>query len=794
MKTSFYRRHGLVFLILAAISLPFIAFGAMSATNSNENVMANWLPPHFQETKRLQWFVDRFGTTEMLVVTWDGCRLDNPEIEPLVDALKEPVPVSSTKHLELFERVLSGPEMMRKLTSAPFNLKRERALERMQGWLVGPDHESTCIVALLNTQGEAYRHEAVDWICQNVQERCDVSQDEVILSGPAIDSVAIDRTSTNTIRPLNFLCWGICLAIAAIAIRMPRVAVMMFVIALFCQYLSLAIVFYSGQQMNSILFMVASLVFVLCVSAAVHMVNYYREAIDHQGLDGAPGRAVKDALLPCWLAAGTTALGMASLTVSSIEPIYTFGVYAAIGVLSGLAVMMLLLPAWLERWPAWKWATAKKETTLPPAGQTAWPKQPDGGVWRHWANFVIRFHRPIAAVSVVCLLATGWGLSRLQTTVNLHDMFSARARVIHDYAWVQERVGPMVPIEVVLRMPKSDDARMLDRMQLVELVRREIADVDFVGSTVTAASFGPKLPSGGSVRSTIRRTLVNRELEKHRDTFKDVHYLSDTANEELWRISVRVEARKRMDYGEFLDYLQARIDPFLGELVARDDRIPKVTATLCGGVPLINKAQTQLLSDLLWSFVTAFILVGFTMIFVLRSFVGGALSMIPNIVPSVIVFGLLGWFNVVIDIGAMMTASVALGIAVDDTLHFVVWFRRGLDRGYDRKTAIRYSYQRCGTAMLQTSLICGVGLLGYAFSPFVPISRFSWLMSFMLFGAIAGDLVVLPALLASPLGRFFEVKHTSRWRPILEPLWRPVRKLPQFGSATYMFLQRRIMP
>jgi predicted RND superfamily exporter protein len=279
--------------------------------------------------------------------------------------------------------------------------------------------------------------------------------------------------------------------------------------------------------------------------------------------------------------------------------------------------------------------------------------------------------------------------------------------------------------------------------------------------------------------------LVNRELEKHRDAFKHVHYLGDSSGEELWRISVRVEARKRMDYGAFLDRLQDHIDPLLDQLAAANPKLPRVRATLCGAVPLIHKAQTQLLRDLLWSFVTAFVLVAVTMIVVLRSLVGGLLVMVPNIVPSVLVFGMLGWSGVVIDIGAMMTASVALGIAVDDTLHFVVWFRRGMTAGYDRQTAVRYAFSRCGTAMLQTSLICGLGLLGYAFSPFVPISRFSWLMSCTLFCAILGDLVALPALLASPLGRFFEVRHTWRWRPLLQPLWRPVRKLQQAWAATW---------
>lgn len=775
MTNSFYRRYGRVVLLLCAVSLPVVIYGAMSATNSNENVLSDWLPEDFEETKSLRWFSERFGATEMMVVTWDGCQLDDPRVDQLAERLRQGADVGESQRIKVFERVFSGPEMLEKLTSAPFNLKPKQALARMRGWLVGTDQETTGVVVLLNKQGEVYRHETVDWIRRSVQEICEIPEDAVMLAGPSIDSVAIDQTSTRTIRPLNFLCWGICLVIAAFTIRAPRLATMMFVLALFCQYLSLAIIFYSGEKMNSILFMVASLVFVLCVSAAVHLVNYYREAVERDGLEGAPSRAVADARLPCWLAASTTALGMISLTVSHITPIFTFGVFAAIGVLCGLTVLMLALPSCLERWPVRHWKqNATRVSNIPP----------DGGPWRQWANLVMRYHAPIVLFGALAIVFSIWGVTRLQTTVNLHDMFSSDARVIRDYDWVQSNLGPMVPIEVVLHFDKSEKARFLERMQLVECVRKEIAKVDFVGSTVTAASFGPNFPNGGSVRNMIRRGVVNQKLKKHRDAFKRVHYLydDDRAKEELWRISVRVEARKRIDYGNFMDQLDARIQPVLQEFVAESKNISEVRATLCGSVPLINKAQSQLLEDLMWSFLTAFILIGITMVFVLRSFVGGVLSMIPNIVPSVIVFGLMGWFDVVIDIGAMMTASVALGIAVDDTLHFIVWFRRGIESGYDRQAAIRHAFSRCATPMLQTSLICGLGLLGYSLSPFVPISRFSWLLSFMLFVAVLGDLVLLPAVLAGPLGRFFESRYT--WRRLIAPLVGPVQRLQQVRSGT----------
>jgi predicted RND superfamily exporter protein len=80
-----------------------------------------------------------------------------------------------------------------------------------------------------------------------------------------------------------------------------------------------------------------------------------------------------------------------------------------------------------------------------------------------------------------------------------------------------------------------------------------------------------------------------------------------------------------------------------------------------------------------------------------------------------------------------------------------------------RREAIALAYQRCAGAMIQTTIICGLGLLVFSFSSFVPTSRFAWLMGAMLGTALIGDLLLLPALLASPLGRFFERK------PVIEP-------------------------
>jgi predicted RND superfamily exporter protein len=108
-----------------------------------------------------------------------------------------------------------------------------------------------------------------------------------------------------------------------------------------------------------------------------------------------------------------------------------------------------------------------------------------------------------------------------------------------------------------------------------------------------------------------------------------------------------------------------------------------------------------------------------------------------------------------------MTASAALGIAVDDTVHVLTWFRRGIARGLSRYDAIREAFAHCAGAMVHTSLICACGLMVFALSTFVPILHFAWLMFFLLMAALLGDLVLLPAILAGPLGVFFVQRKKS---------------------------------
>jgi predicted RND superfamily exporter protein len=184
-----------------------------------------------------------------------------------------------------------------------------------------------------------------------------------------------------------------------------------------------------------------------------------------------------------------------------------------------------------------------------------------------------------------------------------------------------------------------------------------------------------------------------------------------------------------------------------------------ITAVYTGVVPIVYKAQRALLENLMqssfWSFVTITPLI----MIVCRSIRGGAVVMLPNILPVLVVFGGMGWLGISIDIGSMMAASIALGVAVDDTIHYLTWYREALDHFGDRKKAIVHAYRRCAAPALQAALISGLGLSVFAFSTFTPTQKMGWMMLTILIAGVVAELFMMPAILAGPLGKVFKPRQ-----------------------------------
>lgn len=746
---NFYRRYRYAIFAALVISLPGMMYGAKQAWDETANQVMDWLPDSFAEIKELRWFFNLFGSEELLMVSWPGCTIDDPALARLAARLREPVVDADGGSRQLFRHVFTGPEVLQRLTSDPLDLDQEEALRRMRGWLVGSDNRTSCLVAVVGRPGMDDRPRAIQQVYDAAQRELKLPLEAIHIAGSTMDSVALDQTAKDSLMALNGLSLLVCFVLLVLFLRNFWLALLVFGTAVYCQQLALSLVWYTGGQMDSVLLMVGTLAYVLAMSASIHLVNYYRDACLEAAHAGprhiSPAiQAVRYAWTPSLLAAGTTALGMGALAVSELKPLYKFGVYSATTVIVTCVVFFLFVPAGLEQWPAWFRPYRTEEGA---AGGRSERR------WNELARLLGRWHLVIVGAAALLLLTCAAGTLRLTTTAKFHKFFAGGAPILRDYAWLESNLGPLVPLELAVCFPRDPNSNALQRLQLVERIRQELAQAPGVGCTISAATFAPslKLAPVGSVWRPGQRVLLRSAIERHRQDFIASDYLAETADEEIWRISVRVPTLSDADYGQVLASFRNYVDPVLAEVT---DETP-VRVVYTGGIPLIHRAQRQLLEDLIKSFLCAFLLIALAIIVLLWSIPAGLAAMLPNVLPSVLVLGLMGWCGLEVEVGAILTASAALGIAVDDSLHFITWFRRGARKGMSREGAVVYAFRHCGIAMIQTSLVCGLGLLMFSLSSFVPIARFAWLMFALLTVALVCDLILLPAMLIGPLGRLF---------------------------------------
>jgi predicted RND superfamily exporter protein len=732
-RIAFIRRF-VISLAILLVAAPLLVRWSSQCVDGMFNTPHLWIPAADEQRTKFEWFAEHFESPALVIISWPGCTVDDPRLAQLGDALTDP----EHEHYDarsgaLIDRVVTGNEVLEELMLKPLGLSRAAAAARLRGVLVGEDGQASCAVVIFTEQGGYDRNRAIEVILETAQAVCQLDRAAFHLAGPPVDGVAIDRAGIDTLRRyavpsalVSFLfCWW--------CLRSSIYALVILAAAAVGEGLCLSFVLYSGAPMNAMLVLMPPFVFVLTMAAGVHLVSYYVDEVVASGVDGAARRGMQVGWFPCVLATTTTAIGMGSLLVSDIEPIRMFGGCATIGVVATLLLLFLLLPGAMELWPI-------------VAGDRAERKLRANRRWLSLANFVIRHATVLFIATTVLIAALGMGLAFVQTSVKLRNLFSPHDRVLADYAWLEESLGPMVSVEVLIHFPTDSQVDFRTQVRFVAAVTGKALELDDVGGVMSAATLAFPIPPGGRVRGVAQKTFISRKLRKAR-------YLYEDEAHRCWRVTARVPALSELDYAQFLHVLERQIAPFVAEYAARVDEPIRMTVT--GALPLIYQTQRTLLADLIRSFLVAFVVVGIVMMLVLRSVSAGLLVMVPNVFPTAVVFGLMGWLRWPIDIGSMMTASIALGIAVVDTLHFLTWFRRDVAAGNEVEDAVRRAYLHCATPMLQTSIICGIGMLVFVFSSFTPASRFAWMVFVLLIAALVGDLVILPALLAGRLGRAF---------------------------------------
>ena len=515
---------------------------------------------------------------------------------------------------QLFKTITTGPGVLESLVNADNGVLRNDVTEaqrRLEGTLFGPDGKQTCMIFTLTENAKRDLHQVIGraWLGKPLGRlyeagmEANVPMEQLRLGGPPIDTVAVDEEGTVTLVRLIAFSVVLGFTLSYLCFRNIMITLMVFFVGGISAVVSMALVSWLGSSADAIVLSMPSLVYVLGLSGAVHLINYYHQAVEEHGVEGAPERAVAHAWKPAFLCDLTTSIGLFCLLTSEILPIRKFGLFSGIAVMVMMVISLTYLPAALQLFPQPPRKKVKKEGE----GPSFFDRTIDN-FWDVVGSFIIRNHWAVATACTLFIIGIGYGVTRIQTSVNMLKMFDPSSKIINDYTWLEANLGRLVPMEVVLKldkpmllMPAGDAAKKPDslelakqqaideslrlnfmgRMELTDRVQRTIEQAmgeegeDVVGHAMSAATFAPPLPAASNDLSNfIERRATNKRLEEHRPEFLASDYLrEDEEGTELWRISVRLAATKGVDYGVFVANLKALVNPVLDAYKQREQVI-----------------------------------------------------------------------------------------------------------------------------------------------------------------------------------------------------------------------------
>ena len=320
---SFFARYAPAILVAIGLLTPVMIYAAYRTIQSNTNKVQDWLPATFVETGDLAWFRRHFAGDQFVIISWDGCRLggnpsqpnaepDDPRIEQFAQALapefnllsadRSPPPSGEAPpHKHYFKSVTTPRQLLTFLTSPPMDVPYDIAVRRLQGLLIGPDgHQASLVVTLTDEavnnfrgvlgrgDGGWLRFHRKPGVLFELLRKCHIDTATVHLGGPPVDNVSIDEEGERTLVRLAFLSGLLGLILSWWSLRSIKLTLIVFACGLLSAAASLAAVWLTGETADAILMSMPSLIYVLGISGAVHLINYYRDEVTERGYAGAP--------------------------------------------------------------------------------------------------------------------------------------------------------------------------------------------------------------------------------------------------------------------------------------------------------------------------------------------------------------------------------------------------------------------------------------------------------------------------------------------------------------------------
>lgn len=511
----------------------------------------------------------------------------------------------------------------------------------------------------------------------------------------------------------------------------------------------------------------AALLMILAISLSVHLMVRHRELCGRmQGRSAADiaHETARQMFIPCLYAALTTLVAFGSLVLSGIKPVIEFGKMMGLGMTVALVLSFTLLPAFLSLVgpPATR---SDKDWTQKVTQALAWIAEYRGTA--------------VLATAGALFALTGYGITRLEVDNRFIDYFKEDTEIYQGMLRIDERLGGTVPFDVVLRAPEqpapppaaaadSADEEFEDFPELEDIfeLEEEQAEEPTAASGFWFNSFGLNRlrevhraleaePGVGKVLSLSSmldiaeqmkggKPLSNLELAVMREYVPDDlaqslfdPYLSQDGNEA--RLTARVvESTPGLRRNELITRLHQMM---------HDKGFTEQEYKIVGVAVLYNNMLQSLYSSQVQTLGLVFLIIGLVFILLFRSVKLALLAMAPNLLAAGMVLGSLGLLGIPLDLVTVTVAAISVGIAVDNSIHYIYRYRLEQAKSGDYEKAISASHSTVGQGIYYTSFSIMAGFLVFVLSNFIPTNYFGLFTALAMLMALLGSLTLLPRLL-----------------------------------------------
>jgi predicted RND superfamily exporter protein len=490
-----------------------------------------------------------------------------------------------------------------------------------------------------------------------------------------------------------------------------------------------------GKEIDLLLTILPTILFVVGMSDVVHILSKYLDELRKgQAKMEAIKISVKEVGLATFLTSLTTAIGFLTLMSSSIIPIREFGIYSAVGVVLAYLLAFSLLPAAMV-------LSKRPKLREERAGQDFWTKH-----LHRLYGWIIRNRKTIGLGSVLLAMLCAWGISRVEVNNYLLEDLKKDNPVRMEFDYFEKAYAGIRPFELSFEVKDSSltvlDPDVLRQLDKLDTYLREDYGAGFI---ISPLSFVKSLYKAGH----------NGKAE---------YYRLPESNKELAKLAKNLKRAKHMEgVNSFLsaDLLGCRVAGKMGdwgklEIDKRNEALANfweqeidnelLSYHLTGTAKLIDLNNDHLSKTMLWGLVIAFFIVALIVGLLYRSWKMVIIALIPNMLPLMMIGAVMGFTGIDLKVSTSIIFTIAFGIAVDDTIHFVSRLRLELAKGRSRQYALKRSFIGTGKAIIITSLILIAGFLTLVMSTFKGTFYTGSLLSLTLLFAVVVDLFMLPVL------------------------------------------------